>query len=461
MECSLQFFGAARQVTGSRHLLTVGTKRVLLDCGMVQGPRQTANKLNTNLQFDAESIDAVVLSHGHVDHSGSIPRLVKLGYRGPIYCTHATRDLLGILLPDSAHIQDSDARYLRKRGKYFLPPYEMKDVEASLELIQSVGYDESFEVTDGVRSTFLEAGHIIGSAQVIVDVNGGERGLRIGFTGDLGRCGLPILRDPAPLPECDVVITESTYGNRLHPDRDAVVKELRETLLGLADRGGRILIPSFSVGRTQEVLWFLGQLIRDGDIPPQEIFIDSPLSNKATQIVNKHKDLYDEEARALIDAGHNPFYFPGVRAVTEVEESKALNDRKTGIIISASGMCEGGRILHHLEQSLARPEDLILIVGFQAQGTLGRRLLEGYDAVRIFGELHDVRCSVRHINGLSAHADRTGLLEHLEGNLGSCEQLFVVHGEEDATAQLAARLRRKGFENVEVPVYRQRFELRI
>jgi metallo-beta-lactamase family protein len=461
MSISIQFYGAARQVTGSRHLVELGDRRILLDCGMVQGPRKISNKLNNHLQFDPEQLDAVVLSHGHIDHSGSLPRAVRLGYRGPIHCTEATADLLEILLPDSAHIQASDARYLHKRGRHFEPAYDMEDVERTLKQLVTHDLDEEFEVLRGARATFLEAGHIIGAAQVVLDLEHEGDALRLGFTGDLGRRGLPILRDPAPMPPCDVIVTESTYGDRVHPARDAVVKELEETLTEELEKGGRVLIPAFSVGRTQEVLWFLGELIRAGKLPPQDVFIDSPLSNKATRIVDRHRDLYDEEALALLERGIHPFHFPGVRAVESVEESKALNQVRSGVIISASGMCEGGRILHHLEVSLGRPEDLILIVGFQAEGTLGRRLVDGHESVRVFGEEHEVRCRVRYIQGLSAHADREELLAQLLPSRERARQVFVVHGEEDASARFASRLRREGFQGVEVPVYRERFKLGI
>lgn len=460
MTISLQFLGAARQVTGSRHLLTVNEHRVLLDCGMVQGPRRLANALNTRLPFSAREVDAVVLSHAHVDHSGSLPRLVKLGFEGSVHCTHATCDLLGILLPDSAHLQASDARHLRKRGHRFEPAYDMADVERTLARLAGVEYGTTVQVCPGVRATFLDAGHIVGSAQVVLDVDDGRHKLRIVYTGDCGRRDMPILRDPAPLPECQVLITESTYGDRLHPPREKLNEQIRAFVEEQAGLGGRTLIPAFSVGRTQNVLWYLGQLIRDGVIEPLSIYVDSPLSNKATSIVARHRELYDERTRALIDAGHNPFYFKGVRYVSDVEESKSLNAVRTGVILSASGMCEGGRILHHLAQTVGRPEDCILIVGFQAEGTLGRKLIEGYEHVKIFGERHRVRCRVRHIDGLSAHADSRELIEHLEPLATTTQKTFVVHGEERAAMQFADHLIDAGFRGVEVPLHRETFVLR-
>jgi len=460
MTISLQFLGAARQVTGSRHLLTVNDRRILLDCGLVQGPRRLSNALNMQLPFSAQGIDAVVLSHAHVDHSGSIPRLVKLGFRGAIHCTHATRDLLGILLPDSAHLQSSDARYLKKRGHHFEPPYDMADVERTLEQTQGVGYHESVQVCPEVRVNFIDAGHILGSAHVILDVDDGRHSLRIAFTGDCGRRGMPILRDPEPIPECQVLITESTYGDRLHPARDDLNDQIRSFVEEQRGRGGRTLIPAFSVGRTQNVLWYLGQMIHDGVLEPMPIYVDSPLSSKATAIVARHRELYDDETRAILESGRNPFYFKGVKCITDVEESMALNSVRKGVILSASGMCEGGRILHHLKHTVGHPEDCVLIVGFQAEGTLGRKLIEGYEQVKIFGERHRVRCRVRHINGLSAHADYREMIEHLRPLARTVQQVFVVHGEERASMQFADHLHDAGFRGVEVPLYKEKFTLR-
>lgn len=460
MTISLQFLGAARQVTGSKHLLSVNDRHILLDCGMVQGPRRLANKLNTHLSLDSKSIDAVLLSHAHIDHSGSLPRLVKLGFRGPIHCTHATRDLLEILLPDSAHIQNSDARYLKKRGHEYEPAYDMVDVEKTLKQVATCDYHEWIQVCPEVRAKFIDAGHILGSAQILIEVDDGAGPLRIAFTGDCGRKSLPILRDPDPIPDCDVLITESTYGNRLHPPAKDLEHQISEFIEDQRGRGGRVLIPAFSVGRTQNVLWYLGNLIHAGIIKPLPIYIDSPLSTKATAIVARHRDLYDEETRAIHESGRNPFFFKGVKCIADVEESKSLNQLREGIIISASGMCEGGRILHHLKQTIGNPHDCILIVGFQAEGTLGRKLLEGYDNVKIFGERMSVQCRVRHLNGLSAHADYKELLAHLKPLAETVKQTFVVHGEESASAHMADHLVGAGFAQVEIPLHKEKFTLR-
>jgi len=294
----------------------------------------------------------------------------------------------------------------------------------------------------------------------VLEVDDGSGPIRIAFTGDLGRREMPILRDPDPLPPCDFLISESTYGDRRHPGRDELEGQIRGFIDEQRGRGGRILIPAFSIGRTQNVLWYLGKLIAEGAIPPMRVYVDSPLSTKATEIMSRHAVLFDKATQAQLLDGRDPFYFEGVRFVADVEESKALNRLREGVIISASGMCEGGRILHHLRETLERPEDTVLIIGFQAQGTLGRKLIEGYDRVKVFGQPMEVRCRVRTINGLSAHADWAELIEHVTPLAPTCERAFVVHGEEDAAMKFSDRLERAGFEHVEVPLYKERFVLR-
>lgn len=460
MAITLQFFGAARQVTGSKHLLGIGNRKILIDCGMVQGPRRIATKLNSRLAFSAKNLDAVVLTHAHVDHSGSLPLLVKAGFRGAVHCTHATRDLLGVMLPDSARLQAQDARHLmKKRGEKIEPPYDTDDVERTLTQTHGIGYHERFTVCDGVQATFLDAGHILGSAQVLLEVRDGSQSLRIVFTGDFGRKGMPILRDPDPTPEHNVLITESTYGDRKHPP----IRELRDQVLEFVNeqrgRGGRLLIPAFSVGRTQNLLWYLSHLFESGVVDRVPIHVDSPMSTKVTAITARHRDLFDEETQAVLDSGRDPFN-DGVVFIADAEESKALNRLREGIIISASGMCEGGRILHHLEQSITRSEDTVLLVGYQAQGTLGRKLLEGYEHVKIFGQRYPVRCRVQHIDGLSAHADYAEMIEHFAPHARTTQQVFVVHGEEDPALKFADRLVDAGFRSVDVPVYKDVFTLK-
>lgn len=448
---SLQFHGAARQVTGSRHLLTANDSRVLFECGMVQGRRELSNRLNRDLGLDPTTVDAVVLSHAHIDHSGSLPRLVKLGFRGKIHCTAATADLIELLLHDSAGLQAQDAAHLRKRGHDFEPPYDGKDVEQTMKQVHRHDYHETFDVVDGVTVQFFDAGHILGSAQEFITVHEGNRRIRIGFTGDHGRKQTSILRDPDRLPEVDVLITESTYGNRLHEETPRINARLAEIVQEEMRDGGRILVPAFAIGRTQNLLLSLSQLIVHGRIPAQPIFIDSPMATQATRITRRYPELYDAETHRLLDAGRDPFFFEGVRFVADVQESISLNDVRSGIIISASGMCEGGRILHHLKRSIVRPEDCVLAVGFMAEGTLGRKLVDGQESVNIYGDSYPVRCKVRSLLGLSAHADYQELIANLAHLAPAAQKVFVVHGEEQAALAFVDRLTAAGFRDVQAP----------
>ncbi len=459
MALELQFLGAARHVTGTKHLLTVGTDRVLLDCGLVQGPRRVADEQNRKLPIAGRDVDIVVLSHAHIDHCGALPRLVKDGFAGPIWCTEATADMLRMMLLDSAHIQAQDARHLRKRGHDFEPLYDADDVERTLRLVKRVPYHRQFEVTKQLRVEFLDAGHILGAAIVVMDVDADGKRRRVVFTGDHGRKDLPILRDPDVMPECDVLITESTYGDRTHAPRVDTMAELARVIAEELHDGGRVVVPAFAVGRTQSVVLFLGQLMRDGTLPRLPIWVDSPMSKQATKIMRAHPDLFDAETRALLKSGHDPFFFDGVTYVADVEESKSLNQQRSGVVVAASGMCEAGRVLHHLSQTLGRREDCVLMVGYQAQGTLGRRLLDGQKTVTIFGEPHDVRCKVRSIPGLSAHADHVELMDASRHLAGRCKQVFVVHGEDEPAEAYAAHLREHGFRDVRVPAKYERHEI--
>ncbi len=449
---TLQFLGAARHVTGSKYLLTANGKRVLFECGLVQGPRAVSNRANRELGVDAKTVDGVVLSHAHIDHSGALPRLVKLGYRGPIHCTQPTAELVAVLLRDSAHLQALDAQHLRKRGIIIEPSYDSDDVERTIAQLEGHDYNQAFEVIPGVGVEFFDAGHIFGSAMEVITVKEGGKTLRIGFTGDHGRKQTSILRDPANLPPVDVLVTESTYGDREHESSPAVGKALGDIVNEEMRDGGRILVPAFAVGRVQNLLYSLNQLIANGTIPAVKIWIDSPMAQQATRIMRAHPELWDEQTKHLLASGRDPFFFEGVRFVQDVEESKSLNSVRQGIIISASGMCEGGRILHHLKQTISRPEDCLLTVGYMAQGTLGRRLVDGYEYVNILGERYRVRCKVRSVLGLSAHADYKELLASLGHLANDTKQVFVVHGEEDPAMRFADRLRDAGFKDVHVPV---------
>lgn len=459
MTIALEFLGAARHVTGSKHLLRVGERSILLDCGMVQGPRDIANRANRDLPVAGADLDAVVLSHAHIDHSGSLPRLVKLGYDGPIWCTEGTADLLRVMLLDAANIQESDARYLRKKGHDVEPLYDEADVQRTLRLLRRLPYHKAAEVLPGVQVEFLDAGHILGAAIVVLQIAEQGRQRRVVFTGDHGRKHLPILRDPDRIPECDVLITESTYGDRQHEDIGDMQENLARIIEEEMQDGGRILIPAFAVGRTQNVVLYLGQLMQRGRIPPTEVYVDSPMSREATKVMAAHPELYDKETKAILQRGEHPFFFDGVRYVADVAESKSLNGLRSGVIIAASGMCESGRIVHHLKQSVGRREDCVLLVGYQAHGTLGRKLLDGAERVRILGDEFAVRCKIRFMSGLSAHADGDELLSASRHLAGTCRQVFVVHGEEPQAMAYAERLRDIGFRGVEVPEKGQRFEV--
>lgn len=460
MTISLQFLGAARHVTGSKHLLEIDDTKVLLDCGLVQGPRKIAEEQNRKLPIAGGTVDALVLSHAHIDHCGALPRLVMDGFDGPIWCTEATADMLRMMLLDSAHIQAQDARHLRRRGVDYEPLYGEADVERTLRLVRGVPYHRQFEVAPQLRVEFLDAGHILGSAIVVMDVDDGRKQRRVVFTGDHGRKNLPILRDPEPIPPCDALITESTYGDRLHDQRVDMMGELARIVSEEMHDGGRVIVPAFSVGRTQSVVLFLGQLMKDGALPRLPIHVDSPMSREATRIMGKHPELFDAETTALLKSGHNPLFFDGVDYVADVADSKALNDVREGIIISASGMCESGRVLHHLAHSLPRREDCVLMVGYQASGTLGRRLLDGEKTVHVFGEEVEVRCKIRSMPGFSAHADSRDLMTAARPLVERCKQVFVVHGEDEAAETHARRLRSAGFAEVHVPSKFDRIEVR-
>jgi metallo-beta-lactamase family protein len=459
MQVSLQCFGAARQVTGSKHLLQIGERRVLLDCGLVQGPRAIADQQNRELPFPAGSIEAVVLSHAHVDHSGSLPQLVSQGFAGPIHCTPATADLAALLLEDSARIQAQDAAHLARRGGEFEPYYDVAAVERTRRRFVRHSYRTPFELLPGIGCEFFDAGHILGSSMPVLRIDAGGPSLRIAFTGDHGRRGLPILRDPERLPEVDYLITEATYGDRLHEPRPQTLEALARIVDEEARDGGRILIPAFAVGRTQVLLHAFAQLVAAKRIPPQRIWVDSPLATKATQLVARYPELHDRELRSLIESGHDPFFPDGVRYVASADESKELNGLRSGVVIAASGMLEAGRILHHLDHSIGRPEDCVVALGFMAEGTLGRKLVDGLEHVRIFGERRAVRCKVRTLPGFSAHADWQELLASFAHLVPVVRRVFVVHGEELPAARFRDRLESAGFRDVAVPVFRQRFDL--
>ncbi len=468
MQARLRFYGAAREVTGSMHILEANGHTIALDCGLFQGKRSEANTKNTSFPCPPGQIDAVVLSHAHIDHCGKLPRLVRDGFTGPIYATPATCDLAEILLADSAHIQQEDALYWNKkrvlRGDPPIQPlYDMDDAEATVKQMQPRPMDGFFEVVSGVRARFVEAGHMLGSVYVQIEVDRGasQPPTRITFTGDMGRPHMEILRDPEPLPECDYLITESTYGGRVTSDPESMRDQLAEVINRTVERGGKVIIPSFAVGRTQVIIYDYHVLLVQNKIHTHvPVIIDSPLAIKATEVFRKHPEIYDREALAMRRLTGDMFDCDGVEYIPDVEGSKALHDRNEPmIIISASGMCEVGRILHHLKNNIENPHNTVLIVGYQAASTLGRRLVEKAKQIKIFGETYNVRAKVKVLNGFSAHANANELLKTVRPLAGKVRQAFVVHGEPDQSEALAKSMRETGFASVSVPEPGQSFRL--
>lgn len=464
----ITFWGAARSVTGSMHLIEANGHRVLLDCGLFQGQRAESYARNLNFPFDPAGIDAVLLSHAHIDHSGNLPSLVRQGFRGVIWTTSATRDLAAAMLRDSAHVQEQDIAYLNKhrarRGEPPLAPiYTLEDAVRALPYFASFGYQRPFLVTPGIQATFLDAGHILGSALTLLEITEDGRTRRLLFSGDIGRRGLAILRDPTPAPAADYVIMESTYGARRHETPDEARAILRQVINDTYRRHGKVIIPAFAVGRTQELVYALHQLTLERKIPNLPIFVDSPLAVNVTEIFRLHPEYYDEETQEFL--AHNdrqdPFGFSRLRYIREVEDSKELNFlRDPAVIISASGMCEAGRILHHLKNNIGDPANTILFVGFQAEQTLGRRLVDGARKVRIYGEEYEVRAHIARIDGYSAHADREELLEWARPAIAAGPpHFFLVHGELEAMQSLAGALQQAGAATIDLPERGQSVEL--
>ncbi|MBX9583212.1 MAG: MBL fold metallo-hydrolase [Gemmataceae bacterium] len=449
---TVTFWGAAGTVTGSMHLLAARGKNVLLECGLYQGRRADSHARNREFPFRPKKVDAVVLSHAHIDHCGNLPNLVRQGFSGPIYCTPATRALAAVMLGDAAKIQQEDADYLNRkldRGEPKVEPlYDARDVYRTLLKLKAVPYGKPFEVLPGIEAEFSDAGHLLGSAAVHLRVGG----RRITFTGDRGRPGLPILRDPEPLPPADLIISESTYGGHTHEPVDETAARLGVVVRRTAARGGKVVIPAFSVGRTQTVVYFLHQLMNSGALPPIPIYVDSPMAVRATEVFKAHPECFDEETARLLDEHPEVFGEGRVRYVEKVHESVALNRRTDpSVIISASGMCEAGRILHHLKHNLGDGRNTILIAGYQADGTLGRRLVERRPEVKVLGRTVQVRAEVVVLNGLSSHADHPGMVASLLPLAGPGVRVRLVHGEPEKAAELADALRAVGFADVAAP----------
>lgn len=442
---TVQFLGAAGTVTGSKHLVSANGSRILLDCGLYQGLKELRLRNWNAPPFDPHEIDAVVLSHAHIDHSGGLPLLVRRGFRGPIFCTRSTADLLGSLLPDSAYLQEKHAAHANYMGysKHApaLPLYTTADAETTLGLLSPQPFGETLAVADGIGATFRTAGHILGSATVDVqfDRTNGKPPLHLVFSGDLGRWGRPILHDPQPVPAADYLLLESTYGDRTHPP--PVREDLAACIRDAAERGGALLVPAFAVGRTQELLWWIRQLESDGLIPSLPVYIDSPMAIDVTDIYLRHRHEHDLDMRMVEQSGQHPLHPKQFQLAKTQQESIALNDvRGPVIIISASGMATGGRILHHMKLRLPNRRTTVLLVGFQAAGTRGRSLLEGAKELRIHGREIKVRARVQSLDGLSAHADQGELLQWLAGFDEHPRATYLVHGEPNAAAALKEKI---------------------
>ncbi len=469
MQVELFSYGAAEEVTGSKHFLNIGNQQIMIDCGAFQGRRQEADEKNRNWPFDAQKISAMVLTHAHFDHSGLIPVLIKKGFNANIYTTPASRDLASLIMMDSAHIQAKDIEFLKKkaakRGETFdkEPLYTESDVVEALQYFITVSYHRPFFIADGIKATFYDAGHILGSALTLLEINRNGQEMRVGFSGDLGRKNLPILRDPEIIPEVDYLVMESTYGHRLHDPIEQVMEKLSDVVNRTVRRGGKIIIPAFAIERTQELIYYLHLLREKNRIPKIPVYVDSPMAVNATAIFKVHQECYDEETRrAFLENHQNPFGFDDLHYVTNVEESKRLNDMKEpAIIISSSGMCEAGRILHHLAHNIENPNNTIMIVGFMAQNTLGRKIKEEQPEVKILGDVYRLKAEVVTMNAFSAHADYNEILDYISHlNFKRLKRIFLVHGEPDAQANLKKILELHNYK-VTIVKYGQRYTLQV
>ncbi|HHG83535.1 MAG TPA: MBL fold metallo-hydrolase [Bacteroidetes bacterium] len=458
----LKFWGAARTVTGSMHLLELDNgKKILLDCGLYQGRDQFADEFNRNFPCPPSEIDYLILSHAHIDHCGNIPQLVKDGFKGRIYCTHATFDLVSMLLLDSARIQEKDAEYdnkwRRKRGKPEVTPlYTPKDVPPALKNFVTLPYDKWIKLEGDVELLLLDAGHMLGSASVSLRIREEKRTIRLGFTGDVGRPGSMILRDAIPMPQCDYLISESTYGGKTHE----VIKDAKERLLAIiqeacVEKGGKLIIPAFSVGRTQNIVHTLDQLETEGRLPPIPVYVDSPLAVNTTDVFRMHPECYDETLLEYLTWDPNPFGFNNLHYVRDVKDSKALNTKKGPfIVISASGMMTGGRVMHHLSNSISDARNTILVVGYCAKHTLGARIVNGAKEVKIFGQKYKVKATVKRLNSYSGHAGENELYDFIRAGQdpAKIKNIFLVHGEEDRAQKFQKTLSERGYKDVIVPM---------
>ena len=463
MSIKLQFLGAAQNVTGSRHLLQVNGTRLLIDCGLYQ-ERQFRERNWEAFSVPPASIDAVLLTHAHLDHCGLLPRLVKEGFKGKIYCTAASSEIARIILLDSAKLQQEDAEFKRKRHEREgrkgtnpeIPLYTTADAEACFPLFKPVRYKQSVKLGSGIEAIFCDAGHVLGSSVIKVKINQNGQQKSILFSGDVGRPNRPILHDPVLLKEADYILIESTYGDRVHQVAEDTKKMIAEVINSTKKAGGNIIVPSFALERSQEVMYYINELLLEDAIPHLMVFLDSPMAAGITKVFQRHRELFDEEMTELVEQGESPFEFPGLKITGTSQESKAINHIKgTIMVIAGSGMCTGGRIKHHLVNNITRPESTIMFVGYQAMGTLGRRIVDGEKEVRILGQQYPVKARVARVNGFSAHADKEELFEWLSALKKPPKKLFVVHGEAEGAHQFADFLIEKTGWQVEVPEYKQ------
>jgi metallo-beta-lactamase family protein len=453
----LTFIGGTRTVTGSMHVLDANNKRILLDCGMFQGKRKQAFEINRQAPKRVGTVDSLVLGHAHIDHSGNIPSLTRSGFSGSIFCTNATADLCQYMLPDSGHIQEKDVEFVNKKRKLdgknlFEPLYTLQDAMEALTYFKPQPYNNEFQVTDGVRATFHEAGHVLGSALTKLTISESGRTVNLGYIVDLGRKNLPILRDPEIIRDLDYIIIESTYGGHFHDDIGLAEDKLCQVIRQTVDRGGNVIIPSFALERTQEIVFILNNLWNAKKLPPIPVYVDSPLASNLTAVFKKHQDCFDDEMKEVLLHDSDPFGFEKLTYTRSIEESKMIHiNNQPCIIISASGMCEVGRILHHLKNNIEHSRNTVLIVGFMAQNTLGRKLVDGWQKVKILGEEYQVNADIIVMNAFSAHADHNDLVGYIDAANQKLKGVFLVHGEEDRSQALADALIVRGVAGVRIP----------
>ena len=467
MNITLSFLGATRNVTGSRYLIEANNMKLLVDCGLYQ-ERDFQHRNWEPFQVPPEELDAVLLTHAHLDHCGLLPKLVKEGFRGKIYCTPATADITQIILLDSAKLQEEDAAYKKKRhmregrkGPYpEIPLYTIEDAEMTLPLFSPIRYTEPVTLGEDIMATFHDAGHVLGSSMIKLVIKQGNEKRSIIFSGDLGRWDRPILEDPSVFSKTDYVVVESTYGDRDHPETKEIGDDLARIINSAYQAGGKIIVPSFALQRAQEILYYLNILLMEDRIPEIKVYLDSPMAIRVTEVFKRYSDLFDVEMRDLLRQHKSPFDFPGLTMVQTADESKGLNTEKgTSMIIAGSGMCTGGRIKHHLANHISQPENTILFIGYQAAGTLGRYILNGAKSVRIHGQRHTVRARIEQIQGFSAHADRNEIIKWLSKLTLHPRRVFITHGERDAAGAFQKFLKEKtGFEST-IPTYGKKVNL--